>query len=163
MIFALTVCGWGGRHSPSSMWSVLFYISHFCGISSWDIIVCFFLVVLCFLDFCFSLLYIDVCIFEVETCSSPCRLALSGKAHPGFWKGCLACSGARLAAGVLRQAGLVPVFLRDEQRSEINCCLGWEEDSQGWVHGGNNIRAGLWKIRRCPCKEGGGGWRNGIW
>lgn len=33
----------------------------------------------------------------------------------------LACSGAGLAAGVLRQAGLVvPVFLRDEQRSEIN-------------------------------------------
>lgn len=76
----------------------------------------------CFLDFsCFLFLYIDVCIFEIETYSSPCRLALSGKAHPGFWKGRLACSGAGLAAGVLRQAGLVaPVFLRDKQRSEIN-------------------------------------------
>lgn len=78
---------WLGRQALTQQHvvSTVLYL-HFCGISSWEIIVFFWWC--CFLDFsCFLLLYIDVCIFEVETYSSPCRLALSGKTHPGFWKG----------------------------------------------------------------------------
>lgn len=77
----------------------------------------FFWLVVCLLGFsCSSLPYIDVCTFEeVRTYPSLCRLALSGKAlhqsaHPEILE--------RLSGMFHGQAGLVPVFLRADQRNE---------------------------------------------